>query len=172
METFPSSLRERTRGAQQFIDAGTVQVQVVREHRQQKQLSIPDLPPRQVLAFRLARNYTRNEHAPGFARLYARVRLGEWHLHHMTDPVQQVVSELTANAVLHSGGENVMVWFTLTDTSVIVYVWDANPRPPVQRDPSETDEDGRGLSIVSAFSARTGWYPYAGGKTTYAEVMK
>lgn len=118
------------------------------------------------------RNYARNEHAPGFARMYARVRLAEWRLPHLADAIQQVVSELTTNAVLHSAGENVMIWFTLTDTSVIVYVWDSNPRPPAQRDPGDTDEDGRGLSIVTALSARTGWYPYAGGKTIYAEVMK
>lgn len=118
------------------------------------------------------RNYARNEHAPGFARMYARVRLGEWHLRHLQDAIQQVVSELMTNAVLHSAGENVMVWFTNTETSVVVHVWDSNPRPPVQRNPGELDEDGRGLSLVAAFTARSGWYPYAGGKTVYAEVMK
>lgn len=118
------------------------------------------------------RNYTRNEHAPGFARMYARVRLGEWHLRHLIPAVQQVVSELVTTCVLHSSGENVMIWLTRTDTSVIVHAWDASPRPPVQRTPDETDEDGRGLSIVTAFSTRTGFHPYAGGKVTYAEIAR
>lgn len=118
------------------------------------------------------RNYARNEHAPGFARMYARVRLREWRLPHMADLVQQVVSELVTNSVQHSTGENVMIWLSLTDTSVIVHVWDSCPRPPVQRNPEETDEHGRGLCIVSALSVRTGCYPFAGGKVTYSEVMR
>lgn len=118
------------------------------------------------------RNYARNAHAPGFARMYARVRLGEWRLSHLAQPIEQVVSELTANAVQYSSGLNVMLWLTLTDTSVIVHVWDSCPTPPVPRTAGDDDEDGRGLAIVAAFSARTGCYPYAGGKVTFAEIMR
>lgn len=118
------------------------------------------------------RNYTRNAHAPGFARMHARVRLGEWRLSHLSQPVEQVVAELTANAVQHSNGLNVMLWLTLTDTSVIVHVWDSCPEPPAPRAAGDDDENGRGLAIVSAFSARTGCYPYAGGKVTWAEIMR
>lgn len=116
------------------------------------------------------RNYTRNEHAPGFARMYVRVRLGEWDLRHLADPVQQVASELVANSVRHSAGENVMIWLTRTDTSVIVHAWDASPVIPVVRSAGPDDEDGRGLTIVAALAARTGSYPYAGGKVTWAAI--
>lgn len=118
------------------------------------------------------RNYTRNDHAPGFARMYARVRLGEWHLPHMAAPVQQVVSELMTNSVRHSAGENVMIWLIRTDTSIVVHVWDASTVPPVRQNAGQDDEDGRGLAIVDAFSARVGTYPYAGGKVTWAEIMR
>lgn len=118
------------------------------------------------------RNYTRNDHAPGFARIYVRVRLGEWGLRHLSDPIQQVASELVANAVRHGAGENVMIWLSRTPTSVITHVWDASPIPPVQRDASLDDENGRGLAIVAALSASAGCYPYAGGKVTWSEVMR
>lgn len=118
------------------------------------------------------RNYARNAHAPGFARMYVRVRLAEWQLSHMADPLQQVASELVSNAVRHSGGENVMIWLARTDTSVLVHVWDASPVPPVLREAGELDEDGRGLALVAAFTARTGCYPFAGGKVVFGEVMR
>lgn len=118
------------------------------------------------------RNYTRNDHAPGFARMYARVRLGEWNLLHMAGPVQQVVSELVTNSIRHSAGENVMIWLIRTDTSIVVHVWDASAVTPFRRDARPDDEDGRGLVIVEAFSARVGTYPYAGGKVTWAEIMR
>lgn len=118
------------------------------------------------------RNYTRNEHAPGFARMYVRVRLREWGLRHLADPVQQIASELVANAVAYSSGENVMIWLTQTGTSIIVHVWDASPVTPVRRNAGPGDEDGRGLAIVAAFSSRIGTYPHAGGKVTWAEVMR
>lgn len=116
------------------------------------------------------RNYARNEHAPGFARMYVRVRLGEWGLRYLVDPVQQVASELMTNAVRYSAGENVMVWLTRTGTSVLVHVWDASIAPPVPSDAGPDDENGRGLAIVDAFSTRTGTYPFAGGKVIWAEV--
>lgn len=117
------------------------------------------------------RNYARNEHAPGFARMYVRVRLGEWGLRHVADPVQQVASELVANSVRHSDGENVMIWLTRTGTSVIVHAWDGSPVLPVVRNAGPDDENGRGLAIVGALAARTGSYPYAGGKVTWGEIM-
>lgn len=118
------------------------------------------------------RNYARNTHAPGFARMYVRVRLAEWQLSHMSDLVQQVASELVSNAVRHSQGENVMIWLARTDASVLVHVWDASPVPPVLREAGELDEDGRGLALVAAFTARTGCYPFAGGKVVFGEVMR
>jgi anti-sigma regulatory factor (Ser/Thr protein kinase) len=90
----------------------------------------------------------------------------------MADSVALVADELTANAVQHSAGLNVMLWLVLTDTSVVVHVWDANPRPPVQREAGEYDEDGRGLAIVTALSAKQGVYPLAQGKVMWAEVMR
>jgi anti-sigma regulatory factor (Ser/Thr protein kinase) len=118
------------------------------------------------------RNYARNNHAPGLARAHVRMRLGLWNLGHMADSVALVADELVSNAVRHSAGLNVMLWLALTDTSVVVHVWDANPQPPVQREAGEYDEDGRGLAIVTALSVEKGVYPLAQGKVTWAEVMR
>lgn len=131
--------------------------------------TLTEAPPKQQAE---RRNYARNEHAPGFARMYVRVRLAEWRLDHMSQAVQQIASELVTNSVRYSSGENVMIWLSRTDTSVIVHVWDASPVPPVSREADELDEDGRGLMIVAAFASRTGCYPFAGGKVTFAEVMR
>jgi anti-sigma regulatory factor (Ser/Thr protein kinase) len=118
------------------------------------------------------RNFTRNEHAPKFARAYVRLKLGEWRLRHLTDLIQLVADELVTNAVQHSGGENVMLWLVPTDASVVVHVWDSNPEPPELRAAEDCDEDGRGLAIVSALSVRTGCYPLGVGKTVFAEVAR
>lgn len=131
--------------------------------------TLTEAPPQQQAE---RRNYARNEHAPGFARMYVRVRLAEWRLGHISQAIQQVASELVTNAVRYSDGENVMIWLSRTDTSVIVHVWDSSPMRPVTREAGELDEDGRGLEIVAAFAARTGCYPFAGGKVTVAEVMR
>lgn len=57
--------------------------------------TLTEAPPKQQAE---RRNYARNEHAPGFARMYVRVRLAEWRLDHMSQAVQQIASELVTNS--------------------------------------------------------------------------
>lgn len=118
------------------------------------------------------RNYTRNAHAPGLARAYVRMRLGQWQLRHMADPVELVADELMANSVQYSTGLNVMLWLVRTSTSIVIHVWDNNPDPATPRHARDDDENGRGLAIVAALTAKRGTYPYAGGKVTWGEVMR
>jgi hypothetical protein len=55
---------------------------------------------------------------------------------------------------------------------VVIFVWDANPLPPVANDAADDAENGRGLMIVQAISARWGWDfpPGIGGKVVWAQI--
>lgn len=117
-------------------------------------------------------HYTADEHAPHDARLHVRARLGTWRLQHLSETLELLASELVTNAIRHSGGRDVMMWLTQTDTSVTVHVADPNPVPPIRRDAGDLDEAGRGLAIVEMLSDRTGCYPFRSGKVVYCEIAK
>ena len=80
-----------------------------------------------------------------------------------------VVSELTANAVVHARSE-----FTLTlchlDTTVTVEVTDASPARAVMMPASSDDTSGRGLVIVDRLAKLWGSRPAGSGKTVWAEL--
>lgn len=102
--------------------------------------------------------------AAGCARAWATEVLWEWGLSALADPVQLVASELVANAVAASramDGGPFPVWFCLLSDGkrLSIVVWDACAAPPVQMDPAEDVEAGRGLMLVDALSAKWGWYP-------------
>ena len=117
--------------------------------------------------------YLSKPHAPGMARLYTRARLTEWG----TEPgsetaraAEQAVSELVANAVQHGGGPTVTLQLRRTPASVLISVGDASPDPPAPRAPGELAETGRGLHIVRALSASTGYYRTGHGKIVWSEI--
>jgi len=119
------------------------------------------------------RRYSASNHAPKFARLFVRSQLGTWRLRHMADAVETVTSELVTNAVRHGGGPAVDVRLEKTPTSVVVAVSDANPASPELGNCDPLAENGRGLLIVRALSARTGCTANdSGGKTVWSEVMR
>jgi len=108
------------------------------------------------------------------ARLHARLILGEWSLTRLTEPVDQVVSELVGNSVTAARAMplagSVRLWLLSDTRNVLVMVWDANPQPPVLTEAGEDAESGRGLLLVQAFSQRWGTYPtpQRGGKVVWA----
>jgi hypothetical protein len=58
---------------------------------------------------------------------------------------------------------------------VLIFVRDASPLPPVTNDDIANDaENGRGLMIVQAMSARWGWDfpPGLGGKVVWAQICQ
>jgi hypothetical protein len=58
----------------------------------------------------------------------------------------------------------------LTDTSLILEVWDANPAPPVPQGPDLTGDGGRGLLIVECLGDNWGHHAADGGKVVWCEV--
>lgn len=108
------------------------------------------------------------------ARLHARLILWEWSLTPLTEPVDQVVSELVGNSVTAARAMPlagpVRMWLLSNTRNVLVMVWDANPQPPVLIEAGEDAESGRGLLLVQACSQRWGTYPtpQMGGKVVWA----
>src|SRR6266567_3081009 len=56
----------------------------------------------------------------------------------------------------------------------VILVWDASPLPPVPVDAGGDAENGRGLLLVQAISARWGWhFPQdIGGKVVWAQLQE
>jgi anti-sigma regulatory factor (Ser/Thr protein kinase) len=114
-----------------------------------------------------------DDRAPGAARRFAGVTLGEWGLAPLCETVELLVSEVVTNAVGHaqSGGEMVM---TFLPAGLRVEVSDRGAGEVAPRVAGPEDVTGRGMAIVTALAARwgvhgedpdTGWY-----KTVWFEV--
>ncbi len=110
------------------------------------------------------------------ARLHARELLWEWGLRDLTEGAELVVSELVTNGLRASGTEarlsTVRLALLSEGACVLILVWDASLQPPVRMDARGDSENGRGLLLVEAFSARWDWYypPEAGGKVVWALI--
>lgn len=111
------------------------------------------------------------------ARLHARQLLWEWGLTAFSESTELLVSELVTNAVRISRATAqylpVRLWVVSDRAQVVIFVWDASPLPPVANDAAAADaENGRGLMIVQAISARWGWDfpPGMGGKVVWAQI--
>jgi anti-sigma regulatory factor (Ser/Thr protein kinase) len=107
------------------------------------------------------------------ARLHARLVLAEWGLAALSETLELVVSELVTNGVRASramGRDAVRIWLVSDLGQVVVFVWDASPRPPEQAaDPGADAENGRGLLLVESLSERWGHFGYdSDGKVVWA----
>lgn len=79
-----------------------------------------------------------------------------------------VVSELVANAVLHSWG-HVVLRLLRTERGLRIEVEDLNPRPPVTVEGHPGRVGGFGMQIVGRL-ADWGWQPSGAGKVVWAQV--
>jgi Histidine kinase-like ATPase domain len=113
------------------------------------------------------------------ARRHATATLREWQLETLTDPVEMLTSEIVTNAVRasadavhrrHGAGQAAPIrfWLTSDRRSVLIQVWDADPRPPVRQDSGPDAETGRGLMLVDALSTQWGCYGCPAGKVVWA----
>lgn len=139
-------------------------------HRSHSLHSAPGRPSRVVLDLGALPT------APGRARAWTRRILREWQLTRLSDPAELVVSELSTNALLASGPlDRPFIRLTLTrgHGELGISVRDYCPGAPEPANVGDEDENGRGLRLVEAMSARSGWYPLADGapgKVVWAAV--
>jgi anti-sigma regulatory factor (Ser/Thr protein kinase) len=109
------------------------------------------------------------------ARRHVRHILLAWGLPAFSDDTELVVSELVSNAVAISAAIHqveIRLWLISDGRQVLVLTWDASLDPPEMADPAADAENGRGLVLVEALSARWGWYFAAGlgGKVVWASL--
>ena len=110
--------------------------------------------------------------APAHARRFVRTMLSEWGF---SDDgaytTQLVVTELTANAVVHSGGrEAVTLSLTVAGDTVTVGLADGSSIPPVVAAVTEDGESGRGMSIVNRVAEAWGTATRGDGKQVWARL--
>jgi anti-sigma regulatory factor (Ser/Thr protein kinase) len=99
--------------------------------------------------------------APGRARAWTRRILWRWQLTGVWEPAELVVSELSTNAVLASRPLDrpvIRLTLTLNQGELGIFVRDYCPGSPEPATTGDQEENGRGLLLVEAMSARWGWY--------------
>lgn len=110
--------------------------------------------------------------ASPLARHFVRGVLGEWRLAQAADVAELLTSELVGNAIdacADADGYDgrlagcVEVGLTAECGRLLVEVADADPRPPVPRDPGPDDEGGRGLLLVEGLAERWGHHAASRG---------
>ena len=110
------------------------------------------------------------------ARLHTRQVLWEWRLAELNENAELLVAELTTNAIRVSRAamqdDPIRLWLISDMMQVVILVSDASPLPPAPMDADDDAENGRGLLLVQAVSARWGWHfpPGIGGKVVWAQV--
>lgn len=105
------------------------------------------------------------------ARRHTRSMMTAWQVER-ADDVEMIVSELMTNAVKASLADwTITLWLFADDDRILVCVWDESDEPPVLREPSHGDQDGRGLVIVEALSDAHGYIagPH-GGKVVWSKI--
>jgi serine phosphatase RsbU (regulator of sigma subunit) len=96
-------------------------------------------------------------------------RAGELGRSGLADDSALVVSELTANAMLHGGGCTGVEMSPITD-GLRVEVRDGSKVPPMLGQASEGSLTGRGLRLVAGLAARWGADAELAGKVVWAEI--
>jgi anti-sigma regulatory factor (Ser/Thr protein kinase) len=113
------------------------------------------------------------------ARSMLRQLLCEWHLEQLSDIATLLMSELVTNAVKASEDDAcrrklrckiIMASIRLSDTGLVLGVWDANPAAPVVHEVDLTSDGGRGLLMIECLGDRWGYHATDGGKVVWCEI--
>ncbi|MER6145921.1 ATP-binding protein [Streptomyces sparsogenes] len=114
--------------------------------------------------------FPREAESAFLVRQLVRTVLETWHLPQLVEDAVQVASELVANAVDHARGHCIRFTMTRTgDRRVRIAVVDKSRAEPILRAVSSSEERGRGLAVVDAFSEQWGVDPLPWGKRVWAE---
>jgi len=117
--------------------------------------------------------------AAQWARRVLRQMLRERQLDKISDTALLLVSELVTNAVKASGNGAwrdhpnqpvIALTLRLTDTSLLIEVWDADPAPPVLQEADLICECGRGLLLVDILGDGWGHRAADRGKVVWCEL--
>ncbi|MEV5936377.1 ATP-binding protein [Streptomyces sp. NPDC052079] len=120
---------------------------------------------------RYQERYPPTPEAAAKARRDIALTLNTWGLPRLVEVAKQIVSELVANAVEHTGTYTVGVSITRTgEESVRIVVTDASRVRPTPATPAPDDEHGRGLLLVEGLAHDWGCEPVADGKRVWAEL--
>jgi hypothetical protein len=106
------------------------------------------------------------------ARRWVRETLAAWRLADLTEPAEQIASELIASAVTHArAGSSVVVLLMHAAGTLRVEVRDEDSlNCPTEKKLTLSDEDGRGLLIVGELSQRWGTRVTDNGKSVWSEL--
>ena len=113
--------------------------------------------------------------AAGRARRATRALLAAWGVERLSEDVDLVVSELVANALLHTVARDatgalipIRLEVRLDAAALTCRVYDSSPLPPLPEEAGETAESGRGLILVEALSSAWDWQELPEGKLVWA----
>jgi anti-sigma regulatory factor (Ser/Thr protein kinase) len=111
------------------------------------------------------------------ARWHVRAALASRGLGGYADDAEIITAELVNNAIQHvRGSDTKTIGITLTHAgspaAVTIVVSDSSTDGPIRRDMSAGSEQGRGLQIVEALSARWAWRHEDGGKAVFAVLAR
>ncbi|MFJ6541082.1 ATP-binding protein [Streptomyces sp. NPDC091385] len=113
----------------------------------------------------------RDPESAATARRLVRLALAAWDLDDLTDDGALIVSELVANAVRHARRKSIRVVVErVAPRTVRVAVADFSRALPEPCTPTDEEEDGRGLFLVTALAANWGTAERCWGKVVWAEL--
>jgi anti-sigma regulatory factor (Ser/Thr protein kinase) len=124
------------------------------------------------LADRFTTTLPATPQAPARARALLHRACQAWRLTELAPAAEVVLSELSANAVVHAR-TTMRIIIQRTPTALHLVVRDADPTPPRQRSlpPAGTPVDsGNGLNLVAAFASDWGTMPTPDGKAVWATL--
>jgi anti-sigma regulatory factor (Ser/Thr protein kinase) len=104
--------------------------------------------------------------AAGDARRRVEGAIGSWRVPVDADSAMLLTSELVTNALRHSGG-SVVLDISCSFGQLRVEVHDTSGSIPIQADPQDDEETGRGLLLVETLAAEWGFYRTNLGKAVY-----
>jgi hypothetical protein len=104
----------------------------------------------------------------GQARRFTRAKLESWGLAALVEPAELLVSELVANALMHTARPRQLRLFC--DRTLTVEVADSDVRPPIARQMTDYGEGGRGIRLVEELAHRWGSRTTRHGKVVWFEL--
>ncbi|MBV9659863.1 MAG: MEDS domain-containing protein [Acidimicrobiales bacterium] len=130
----------------------------------------PNLPDRAAQADRLATaELAPTSGAPSRARRVTAEALLDWEWTGDHQAAVLIVSELSANAVVHARSQ-LRVCVTQTNDLVRISVTDLHPGAPTPRHPAAPEPTRRGLSIIATLADNWGYDTGPHGKEVWAEI--